>query len=78
MNIMDIIMKETCSQQDPGSLEKKCSCEYSGIGMKYRQIDAKEAALWNSASGGAAATTAEEPEPNSFAPSGPAKEAMYP
>lgn len=77
--LVDIIMKETCSPQSgPGTLKKKCSCEYSGIGMKYRQIDAKEAALWNSASGGAAATTAEEPEPNSFAPSGPANEAMYP
>lgn len=76
--LVDVIMKETCTQPDPGTLEKRCGCEYSGIGMKYRQIDAKEAALWNAASSGTVATTVEERESNSFAPSGPANEAMYP
>jgi hypothetical protein len=47
--LVDIIMKEKCTQE-PGTLNKKCSCKYSGIGLKYTQLDVNEAVLWNSAS----------------------------
>ena len=60
--VMDLIMKETCTEPDPGTYEKRCGCEYSGIGMKYRQIDASEAALWRAASGGSASAAGVDPE----------------
>ena len=76
--LVDVIMKQTCTESAPGSMDVKCHCSYSGIAMNYVQIDAREAALWGSIADRNGSTPAEEPEQNTFAPSGPANEAMIP
>ena len=43
--VVDIIMKETC-YTEAGTTDQRCSCEYSGIGMKYKELDVKEMLLW--------------------------------
>ena len=73
--LVDIIMKETCADVNPGTLEKNCSCKYSGIGMKYRQLDAHEAALWGAMSNSASPRVIEESI--QAEPSGPATEGMF-
>ena len=76
--LVDIIMKETCTQE-PGTLNQSCRCEYSGIGMKYRELDAKEAALWSAVSASVPENSSEESEQQqSVYSSGPANEAMIP
>lgn len=40
--VVDIVMEETCSGV-------KCSCSYSGIGLKYKPMDLNEAMRWESA-----------------------------
>lgn len=52
--LIDIIMEESCSTIKSGEYEmKSCHCKYSGIGLKYHQIDAKEASAEESSSGSA-------------------------
>lgn len=43
--VVDVVMKETCSSE-AGSAIQYCSCEYSGIGMQYKEMDTKEMLLW--------------------------------
>jgi hypothetical protein len=73
--LVDIIMKETCGEADPGTLVRNCSCKYSGIGMKYRQMDVQEAALWGATSSSASSSATEETV--QAEPSGPANEGMF-
>lgn len=76
--LVDIIMKETCTQEQ-GTLNQRCRCEYSGIGMKYRELDVNEAAAWSAVSANVPERSSEEPEQQqSVFSSGPANEAMIP
>ena len=44
--LVDIVTEEICSAPSPGSLDEDCSCDYSGIGLNYKQLEVEEASLW--------------------------------
>jgi len=49
--VVDVIMEEHCTTGS-GLEAEKCTCSYSGLGLKYVAIDANEAVLWGNAMSG--------------------------
>jgi hypothetical protein len=83
--VVDVIMEENCTMGSSYGVEK-CSCSYSGLGLKYVMLDAKEAVLWGNAmvnlgggeSSGAASASASAAASDSQPVAGIAAESMLP